>query len=276
MKTSATIVIALLCLNFSTTAQRSAIPYFDNFESGAPGWTPFVTVQSGTNWELGTPTTGFTQGAYSGSKCWDVNLNDVYGTYAECFLLSPIFDFSDVTLAHISFWTKYKTEYLWDYLTVQYTVDNGANWSYLPFPNLINSEGFIDKWIKSSLEVTDLSGFAEVQFRFVFISDNSINYDGYSIDDFRIDADPLSAPDQNDAELFSFYPNPSDGYINFVFPANMSDEASVNILTLEGKSIFQSNAQSFSQQDLFLPKGIYSVVFDNGKESCVKKAVVTR
>lgn len=274
MKKPVTIAIIFLCLNFSSQAQRKSIPYFDDFESGASGWMPYVSTQSGTNWELGTPTTGFTIGAYSGINCWDVNLNDSYSIYAECFLLSPVFDFTSVSTAHISFWTKYRTEYLWDYMSVQYTTDNGDSWIYLPFPNLINTDGYVTKWVKSSLQVSELYGFPNVQFRFVFVSDNSITYDGYSVDDFRIDAEPLSAPDQNNAALFSFYPNPSDGNFNFVFPKGLSEEATLNILTLDGKSIFQTKAQTFSNHDLNLPNGIYSVVFDNGKESIVKKAVV--
>ena len=53
------------------------------------------------------------------------------------------------------------------------------------------------RWIKSSLVIGDLLGFDEVQFRFTFTSDATVNYDGYAIDDFKITTEPLAISDLN-------------------------------------------------------------------------------
>ncbi|MBK7970887.1 MAG: hypothetical protein IPK08_19295 [Bacteroidetes bacterium] len=101
-------------------------------------------------------------GAYSRNKCWDVNLNGFYGSNAKCYIYSPAFDFTNVTIANISFWTFYRTESLWDYLSVQSSTDNGDTWNFMPFPGLIDPDGATKKWIQSSLSVSDLNGYSSV------------------------------------------------------------------------------------------------------------------
>lgn len=277
MKHTASLIVILTCFTFSSSAQHNSLPYFDDFESGAPGWMPYVIYQSGTNWELGTPTSGFTVGAFSGNNCWDVNLNSVYSNYAVSYLSSPIFNFSNVAQAHISFWTKYNAEYLWDYMAVQYTVDKGDSWLYMPFPNLINPDGNVQKWIHSSLTVNDLLGYATVQFRFVFVSDGSIAYDGYSIDDFRIELEALSSAEINQQTAFSFFPNPSFGNVTFDFSTSVENDATITIYNAEGKNVLHQKVTAFSNSanlDLHLSNGIYSVVLNNNDSRVVKKLVL--
>jgi Secretion system C-terminal sorting domain len=277
MKQTATLLLILCCFTLTLRAQQTALPYADDFETGAPGWASVDDGICGTSWELGTPTFGFTIGAHSGLNCWDVNLNTAYTNNAVCYLISPVFDFSQVPMAYISFWTKYNAEYLWDYMSVQYSVDKGDTWSYMPFPNLIDPDGYVPRWIQSTLAVSDLYGFASVQFRFEFISDGNIIYDGYSVDDFRIDLDPLSAPQVHpDNASFSFYPNPSRGNVNFNFP-DKSTSASIVIYDVTGKTVMSQQLAELSSNNMHfsqLKKGTYSVVYSDVDVVMAKKLVV--
>ncbi|MDQ3051346.1 MAG: T9SS type A sorting domain-containing protein, partial [Bacteroidota bacterium] len=214
---------------------------------------------------------------YSGMNCWDVNLNSAYSNYAVCYLSSPIFDFSLVAQAHISFWTMYRAEYLWDYMSVQYSVDKGDSWEFMPFPNLINPDGYVEKWIKSELHVNNLYGYGAVQFRFIFVSDNSIALDGYSIDDFRIDIDALSTPDLNSGDAFSFYPNPSNGSVNFSFKNSNYIQAQITVYDATGKIILTQPITNLPNNSLSLSnlnQGTYSVVYNDADAVIVKKLVV--
>ncbi|MBL0342527.1 MAG: T9SS type A sorting domain-containing protein [Bacteroidetes bacterium] len=279
MKKYLLISIVLISILTRLNAQNNPIPYFENFENGLAGWSTSDNGQ-GTSWELGSPTIGFTQGAYSGSNCWDVNLNSGYQNNANCNLLSPVFDFTFASQVKISFFTHYRTEYLWDYLTVQYTVDNGDNWIFLPFPYLANPDGMTPKWIETSLFVNDLYGNPSVQFRFTFISDGSTIHDGYSIDDFRIESDPLSAPtlSSND-DLFTVYPNPSSGEVNINFTKSNSPNATITLFDIAGKAIFSkpvANSSGYNLQVSSLNKGSYTVVFSDADALIVKKLVVVQ
>jgi len=279
MKQTSTLFALLFCFTLTSKAQQSALPYYDDFESGAPGWTPYVSVPCGTNWELGTPSTGFIIGAHSGTNCWDVNLNGVYSNYAQCFLSSPIFDFTYVAQAHISFWTKYHTEYLWDYMSVQFSVDKGDSWEYMPFPGLINPDGYVEKWIKSELHVNDLYGYSAVQFRFVFVSDNSIAYDGYSIDDFQIEIDALSAPEINSENDFTFYPNPSNGDVQLNLSKILNKDAALTIYNIQGQQVWKQLINAIpenGQLNLPLPNGIYNLVLETPTSSVTKQLVIIK
>ncbi len=270
--------VFIFCVVYLTEgySQHAQVPYFENFESGTNGWSVWDN-NMGTTWQLGTPTVGYTIGAYSGTHCWDVNLNSGYTNNSICHLLSPIFDFTSVSIAQISFWTNYNTEYLWDYLTVQYTIDNGDSWIYLPFPELINPDGHTLKWTKTELTIDELYGYPDVQFRITFISDASTISDGYSIDDFRIEVDPLSTPAIKSNDFFTVYPNPSVGDLNFSFSNPVQNDAEVIIYNSEGQNVFQERAETllnFSPTQHHLEKGIYTVVYKNNTTQIVKKLVL--
>lgn len=274
MKKALLSVLILCIFQMSLNAQRAVLPYFENFESGMNGWSTADDGQ-GTAWELGTPTFGHTLNAFSGSKCWDVNLNTSYLNDANCQLISPLFDFTNVSRIYVSFQTNFRVEFLWDYLSVQYTIDNGDSWNYLPFPNLTNPDGFTSRWIESSLVIDELYGYPDVQFRFSFVSDGNIIYDGYSIDDFKIETDPLSASTINsNDDLFTVYPNPSRGDVNFNFDTNLSEDALVRIYDITGNEVMHQNAINFTDSDLILAQGIYTVVLENDNKMQVKKLVI--
>ncbi len=276
MKTAITL-FAIAFLPLQITAQQVSLPFFDDFENGAFGWTASTDVANGTNWELGIPTIGFTLGAFSGDYCWDVNLNSNYNSNSTCYLYSPVFDFTNVSRATVSFWTMYHAEYMWDYLSVQVSVDKGDTWQYLPYPYLISPDGGIQKWIHSSLTMTSLNGYPSVQFRFMFISDGNINYDGYSIDDFSIDIDPLGVESLS-SQAFSFYPNPARDVVNFTFENNNLSGTSILIADVQGKIILSENPLNLQHNSLpvgKLERGVYTVIYSDENGRYAKNLVIT-
>jgi hypothetical protein len=186
-------------------------PFFDNFD----GQTSFTVnnVSTTSIWELGPPAFGATTGAHSAPNAWDINLNTAYDNNAECYLYTPVFDFTNAVNAKMSFWQNYNCEGSWDGTRVEYTTD-GTTWSVLGYMgdprgvnwytySLINSSGLpawagnSAGWFKSEYLLDTLNNNAgPVQFRFVFTSDASVTYDGYSIDDFLI-----QLPSPQDAEM---------------------------------------------------------------------------
>lgn len=181
------------------------VPYFNDFENDTTGWRAVPSTVS--VWEYGTPAYGSTTGAFSGSKCWDINLYSGYGSNALAILESPAFDFSQTASPYISFALKCVTESNWDGLRLDYTLNNGTTWMVLGYPNdplaqnwynlnTINSSnlpawsGQFPNWTLPRYRLGALAGTSSVKFRFVFTSDASINIDGVSIDDFRIEELP--------------------------------------------------------------------------------------
>lgn len=185
-------------------------PYCDNFDLATGLWTAQSPI-TGTAWELGTPAFGATTGAHSPPNSWDINLTTAYTNSATAYLKSPEFSFIPVGAgATLEFWHNYNAEGGWDGTRLEWTTDttNGP-WNVLmPFlqtdPNCVDCvnwytddqlnssgvhawEGNSGGWIKSSVVLdAQFNGLAQCWFRFVFTSDGSVIFDGYSIDDFCI------------------------------------------------------------------------------------------
>jgi hypothetical protein len=190
---------------FRSFVARTGItfPFADNFD-GASILFYDTTMTPGTQWELGTPAYGTCNSAHSAPNAWDINLTSAYGTYAVCYLYTPIFDFSSTANAKLSFWINYSLESGCDGIRVEYTTD-GTTWATLGTvgsPNAVNWynsssvsssssnpvwTGSSGGWIKCEYLLTQLNYIAgPTQLRFTFTSDVSISYDGVSIDDFAI------------------------------------------------------------------------------------------
>ena len=86
-------------------AQLEAPPlFFDDFESGAPGWSASDLGESGTEWELGKPTNGPGE-AHSPTRAYGTGLAKDYDDYTDVYLVSPVIDLTGVDNARLEFWS---------------------------------------------------------------------------------------------------------------------------------------------------------------------------
>jgi hypothetical protein len=83
-------------------------PWFDDLETGAPGWT-VVPDPSGSdmNWTLGTPNNALETAAHSGTNAWGSNLRDQPFNIASSFLYGPVIDLSGFSKATLTFWDSF-------------------------------------------------------------------------------------------------------------------------------------------------------------------------
>jgi subtilisin family serine protease len=88
------------------TLKAPAPPWFDNLESGAPGWSvvPDPVYGSDINWTLGTPHNGIVSSAHSGTNAWgsDLDGNQDF-TLASSYLYAPVIDLTGFTSATLTF-----------------------------------------------------------------------------------------------------------------------------------------------------------------------------
>ncbi|MFN0190197.1 MAG: T9SS type A sorting domain-containing protein [Bacteroidia bacterium] len=211
-----------LCMSvFQNNQPTVALPYFNDFESGAMGWLDFGAQSDLSRWELGMPNYGITNTTHSGANAWDVNLNSSYTSNINRYLYTPYFDCANIDKIDLSFWFNCYVEHSWDGVRIDYTKDDGVNWNVLSASNGIESfgwynfnsifntglpgwTGYFFGWKKSYLKGIDVAGANRISFRYLFISDPNTNYDGYSLDDFSIQI----TPDTNLACVALFPSNP--------------------------------------------------------------------
>jgi bacillopeptidase F len=148
----------------------------EDFESGRGGFT-----HEGTNdpWQWGEPTSG-PGAAHSGVKVWATNLSGNYPANSSAWLISPRFRLSTSSRPVVEFWDYFRAEYGADLGRVQVTADGGANWETLD-----TLQGSLGGYTRRSYELSAYRG-VEIQVRFWLVSDNSVSYSGWYIDDLAL------------------------------------------------------------------------------------------
>jgi hypothetical protein len=95
----------LLGTAFYRVAETPAPPlFFDDFESGAPGWSTSDLGESGTEWELGKPANGPGE-AHSPTHAYGTGLAKDYDDYTDVYLVSPVIDLTGLDNARLEFWS---------------------------------------------------------------------------------------------------------------------------------------------------------------------------
>ncbi|HHJ51379.1 MAG TPA: PKD domain-containing protein [Phaeodactylibacter sp.] len=134
---------------------------------------------------------------------------EFYQPNTEAYFYLPLFDFSEEGLYEFSFWGKWRTQGGFDGFRVEYLTegsdtwqplgnDVSENWYNTHNTNLGNAGAFPQGsryfsgedpyFTRYSLNISELGGKGKVAFRFVFKSDNSVQYNGIVIDDIEISA----------------------------------------------------------------------------------------
>lgn len=110
---------------------------------------------------------------------------DTYPNSTEASLTSPIFTLGEGS--RLSFYTFYSLEENYDYGYVEISADSGNSWQTLYTVNDTSS------WKKVSLDLSSYQPGTRVMVRFRAKSDVSVTYEGWYIDDIRVEP-PFSPP----------------------------------------------------------------------------------
>jgi hypothetical protein len=175
-----------------TTRTPYEVPYFDDMESGPDSWT--ATPSPGTTWELGDPM-GFGPGAaYSGDNCWGTNLLSNYENSANCILTSPQLVTTGVTTLRLSFYMWLRSESGWDPGWVEVSTDGVIYTLVEPELGPVYADsvwgprgymGSTGGWVYAQFDLSAYAG-GMLWIQFHFVSDTSVTYPGWYIDDVSV------------------------------------------------------------------------------------------
>jgi len=150
--------------------------FSDDMEAGTGRW-----IHGGTNdeWELGIPSYYLgPSSAHSTFRCWGTDLDGDYSDYADCYLLLPSVLVGEG--AGLQFWHWYMIESGYDNAYVE--INDGAGWQNITPGGSYTSATFA--WVKQTIDLSGYSGSISLRFRLV--TDFSITYPGWYIDDVLI------------------------------------------------------------------------------------------
>jgi Subtilase family len=163
-------------------------PWFDNLESGAPGWTvvPDPVYGSDINWTLGTPDNGLQTSAHSGTNCWGSDLDgEQIPLLASSYLLSPEIDLSGLSQATLTFWDCFDFSSGLEEGEVLVSTNNGADLSSLPVLYDFSGDA-ADDWEQETFDLTPYVGQTiQVVWYYAGVSVGSPTY-GWLVDDVGI------------------------------------------------------------------------------------------
>lgn len=144
--------------------------FADDMESGTNGWT---TAGYNINWHQTTyKSHSATHSWYSGAES-----NHQYTVLNDASLISPYFVVTPDSA--LTFWHQYATETNYDYSYCE--VDNNCGW----WQTLGTYNGTLSTWTQASFPFGAYSG-QTVRLRFRFVSDQSVNAEGWYVDDVTV------------------------------------------------------------------------------------------
>ena len=203
-----------------------------DFESENNSLLTFNETGDGSVWERGVPTGTLLNTASSGTQVLGTVLNGDHPDSTKGFIVSGCYELSSIVAPILKFNMAYDLEQDFDIVFVEYSLDDGQNWSLLgtvnsqpnwyvsdkTFPNSDDdcqncpggqwtgtnatmTEYAYDFVQNAALGETDLTGENNVLFRIVFQSDFSETQEGAIVDDFMVEGLQDDDDDDNDGIL---------------------------------------------------------------------------
>jgi bacillopeptidase F len=126
--------------------------------------------------------------SHTGAFCWHDSIAGNYANSIDTSLTSETIDLSGESYALLSFWHHYDVQ-PWDDLLligdradVEISTDGGITWP----TRLTRYGGSQFGWIEETIDISAYVGESNVKIRFRLRTDNSIQQDGWYIDDVII------------------------------------------------------------------------------------------
>ncbi len=170
------------------TLKAPAPPWFDNLESGAPGWSvvPDPVYGSDINWTLGTPHNDLVSSAYSGTNAWSSDLDGNQNFFlASSYLYAPIIDLTGFTSATLTFWDVCDFSGEFEDGVVYVSTNSATPPGDLPMAYDFTGN-VADSWQQESVDLTPWVGRSvQVVFYYEGVEADNTVY-GWTIDDISI------------------------------------------------------------------------------------------
>jgi hypothetical protein len=190
-----------------------SLPYRNGFEKDTTFWTPGGFQSS---WFQGKGGILF-QDPYEGQKYWKTNTSGHHNQNENSYIESPCYNFSNVDAPLIDMYYNYSTAPKMDGARMQYSIDGGSTWTYMPedtynFPwswyndTIHTYHDQLKGWTERTIDALNAQTWVNgkqvlpaatahqpmVRFRIQYKSDPSviIPYDGFAFDDVKL----LNAP----------------------------------------------------------------------------------
>jgi len=276
--------------SFNINASSTTPTVANSFENGGDE----LLIESNSSnllWEIAAPSNTLLNAPGSGTVAYVTNATGDYPNNSTTSLYTNCYDLTQITTPVLAFQMAFDIEQDFDYLTVEYSTDAGANWATLGTAsdaNWYNSSSTLNglpgnQWTGEGEDSNpiggtnatihdysyDLGAFtseSNIVFRFKFITDGGAIEEGIMIDNLVVNG-TLSLIDDEFTSIVSVYPNPSSGIFNIEWPNN--ENTSITVYNYLGQKILEKKNIITGSYPLDLSnqsKGLYILkIASNGK-----------
>ncbi len=176
----------------------STFPYTQDFEISEGTW--YGEALNGTTineWDWNFPMKTAISNTPNGQQCWLTNPFNNYANNTHSALYSPCFNLSALTNPELSFLLRFKMQANTDAMVLERSINGGASWQRVDSSNTqgtynnTSTTGGITPpkwsgdnlvWKSYTVNLASLAAQSNVQFRFRFKSDATVNDEGAAID----------------------------------------------------------------------------------------------
>lgn len=185
--------------------------------------------------------------------------------------------------AKLTFYTQWEMEGQYDYVQVLASPDNGLTWTPLcgkyTIPGAINQafgepvyDGKEYDWVQEEMNLNSFLG-QDIILRFLIVSDNAQEYDGFYFDDLTV----VTLPDNTtinkiSSQVLKIYPNPATEKINVTY-SDVLPGSSLIFYDLLGRTIFSTPITDHSGKMVLSTEKISSGIYFCGIELANKSVL---
>ena len=256
--------VAVLFAVVAVNAQITTFPFTESFENGFGQWE--VQSTSATTWTIGENQTDGSShdGTYFANCVYDEDL-----AQQNEKLISPTFDFSNLSNPTLSFWCS--MSYYWGvdpyanyHLVVATSTDGGANYTDIWDSQTIGEYDNFE-YFQATPNIANLGGQSNVKIRFSYIGQDGAQI---MLDDITIDG--TVGINENTSNTISIYPNPATTVLN----VDAEGYNTVEIVNILGQVVYGANATSNMQINVsLLDNGVYFVRLSGANGTATQKFV---
>ncbi|NOQ26220.1 MAG: T9SS type A sorting domain-containing protein [Bacteroidales bacterium] len=198
---------------------------------------------------------------------------------------SPVIDLTSYTTSTVTFWYHmYSVDNTIGSLTIDLFYNGtqynnvSVNWNGTVATSISGDQG--DAWYQATVDISAADGSSDFVFTFDALTGSDFAGD-MAIDDFSVTGTDASKSttsiyDLENSDLFSVYPNPSNGRFNII-TKNVENESEIEIHDAAGKLVYKGRIENSDTHAVDLqdsPAGIYFIKVQSGNTIVNKKVII--